>query len=109
MLLPRKRRPTIPGEILVELFLKDRKISLTAFAAAIGCTRKHVSNIVHGKARIEAELATRIAAVLGTSAQIWLNLQNAVDLWDARQKIKNWKPAKIFPGISPDMHSGDML
>jgi addiction module HigA family antidote len=96
MAIERKCRPSEPGDLLVELFLKDRKISLTDFAKAIGCTRKHMSNIVHGKARIEAELATRIGTVLGTTAQIWLDLQAAVDLWDAKQKLKHWKPAKKF-------------
>ena len=79
-----------------DLYLRDNKISLTAFAESIGCTRKHMSNIVHGKARIEAELATRIGTVLGTGAQLWLNLQNAVDLWDAKQKMKHWKPGRLF-------------
>lgn len=103
MVLVPRRRPSEPGEILVGLFLKDRKISLTAFAEAIGCTRKHISNIVHGKARIEAELASRIGAVLGTTPQIWLDLQSAVDLWDAKQKMKGWKPSRTFFGAS---HTG---
>ncbi len=89
-------KPSLPGEILSELFLKDRKITIKAFAEAIGCTPKHISNVIHGKARIEAELATKIAAVLGTSVEIWLNLQNTTDMWDARQKMKNWKPKTVF-------------
>ena len=108
-MLERKRRPTIPGEILVYHYLKDRKISLTAFAKAVGCTRKHMSNIVHGKARIEAEMATRIATILGTSAQLWINLQDAVDLWDAKQKLKNWKPKRTFFGVSHDVRGGDAV
>ena len=70
------RKPTLPGEILHELYLKRGKITIKGFADAIGCTPKHISNVIHGKARIEAELATRIAAVLGTSIELWLNLQN---------------------------------
>jgi antitoxin HigA-1 len=92
----RRRRPSAPGEILRELYLEPRRVSLTAFAAALGCSRKHVSNVVNGKARIEPELAARIAAVLGTSAELWLNLQNAVDLHDAAQALKGWKPARSF-------------
>ena len=90
------RKPSLPGEILQELFLKDRGITIKAFAEAVGCTPKHMSNVIHGKARIEAELATRIAAVLGTTEQIWLNLQNTTDLWKAHQKMKGWKPARTF-------------
>jgi antitoxin HigA-1 len=95
-MLKRNRKPSLPGEILKELFLKDRGITIKAFAQAVGVTPKHMSNVIHGKARIEAELATRIAAVLGTTEQIWLNLQNSTDLWEARQKMKGWKPKITF-------------
>ena len=104
MAIERKRRPSEPGEILKLLYLKTNNISLTAFAEAVGCTRKHMSNIVNGKARIEAELATRIGTVLGTGAKLWLNLQDSVDLWDAKQKLKNWKPARTFPGTPYQPH-----
>lgn len=89
-------KPSLPGEILHELYLKRSGITIKAFAEAIGCTPKHVSNVIHGKARIEAELATRIAAVLGTSVELWLRLQNTCDMWNAQQKMKGWKPKKVF-------------
>ena len=91
-----KRRPTEPGEILKEFYLEPRSITITAFAEAVGRSRKHISQIVNGNARIEAELATRIGAVLGTSAELWLNLQNKVDLHDAGESLKKWKPKKRF-------------
>jgi antitoxin HigA-1 len=83
----RTRRPSLPGEILNELYLVPHQISIASFAEACGVTRKHMSGIVHGHAAITAEMATRIAAVLGTSAQYWLNLQNAVDLYDADERL----------------------
>lgn len=89
-------KPSLPGEILHELYLKRSKITIKVFAEAIGVTPKHISNVIHGKARIEAELATRIAAALGTSVELWLNLQNTTDMWNARQKMKGWKPNKTF-------------
>jgi antitoxin HigA-1 len=83
----RARRPSLPGEILVELYLEPHNVSIAKFAEAVGVTRKHMSAIVNGRATITAETATRMAAVLGTTAQYWLNLQNAVDLYDARQRL----------------------
>ena len=53
-------KPSLPGEILHELYLKRSKITIKAFAEAIGVTPKHLSNVIHGKSRIEAELATRL-------------------------------------------------
>jgi antitoxin HigA-1 len=83
----RTRRPSLPGEILVELYLAPREISIAAFAEACGVTRKHMSGIVHGRVGITAEMAARIAAALGTTAQYWLNLQNAVDLYEAEKRL----------------------
>ena len=86
-----KRRPTPPGELLAELYLKPRRVSISKFAEAAGVSRKHMSAIIHGRAAITADLATRIATVLGTTAQLWLNLQNAVDLYDAGRTVKSSK------------------
>ena len=83
----RTRRPSLPGEILAELYLAPHEISIARFAEACGVTRKHMSAIVNGHAAITAEMAARMAAVLGTTAQYWLNLQNAVDLYDAQERL----------------------
>src|SRR5438132_8505780 len=83
----RTRRPSLPGEILAELYLAPHEISIARFAQACGVTRKHMSAIVNGHAAITAEMAARMAAVLGTTAQYWLNLQNAVDLYDAQERL----------------------
>ena len=98
MLIP-KRSPTPPGVILKAHYLDPRGVSIAAFARAVGCSRKHMSGIVHGNARIEAPLATRIARVLDTTPQFWLNLQNAVDLFNAAQEIKHWEPETIYHAV----------
>ncbi len=95
-MVQRKRAPTPPGVILRELYLAPRGISIAAFAAAVGCSRKHMSQIVHGKAKVEASLAMRIGEVLGTSAELWLNLQNKSDLYKAKQTLRGWKPQRMF-------------
>jgi addiction module HigA family antidote len=77
----------LPGEILAELYLAPHEISIAAFAEACGVSRKHMSGIVNGRVAITAEMAARIAAALGTTAQYWLNLQNAVDLYDAGEHL----------------------
>lgn len=92
----RTRKPTAPGEILQEFYLKERGVSMKAFAEAVGVTPKHISRIANGKSRIEAELAARFARVLGTSEKLWLNLQANVDIWEAKQKIKDWQPSKTY-------------
>jgi antitoxin HigA-1 len=83
----RIRRPNLPGEILAELYLAPHQISIAAFAEACGVSRKHMSGIINGHVAITAEMAVRIASALGTTAQYWLNLQNAVDLYDAEKHL----------------------
>ena len=91
-----KRRPTLPGVILREDYLKPRRISVSRLAAVIGCSRKHMSEIVNGRARLEAQLAARLARVFGTSAQFWVNLQANVDAFDAERAARKWRPAAVF-------------
>ncbi|HEU0154987.1 MAG TPA: HigA family addiction module antitoxin [Stellaceae bacterium] len=79
----RQRRSSPPGEILVELYLAPHDVPTAKIAEGVGVSRKHVSAIVNGQASITADTATRMAAALGTTAQFWPNLQNAVDLHDA--------------------------
>lgn len=97
MTFTRKRRPTIPGKVLKAYFLEPRGLSISRFARATGLSRKHLSNIVHGNAAVSPETAHRFATVLDTTPEFWINLQNAVDLWDARTRLKSWKPAEVHP------------
>ncbi len=85
--ITRRRRPSPPGEVLAELYLEPRGITITDLAAAVGLSRKHVSDIIHGRAGITAETAVRFARVFGTTPELWLNLQNKVDLYDAQAVI----------------------
>ncbi len=91
-----KRRPTPPGEMLREMYLKPRRVSVVRFAAAVGCSRKHMSDIVNGRVRLEPEMAARIARVLGTSVRLWVNLQANVDAYDAERATRKWKPSATW-------------
>lgn len=92
----RKRKPLTPGYLLKELFFKPRNVTISAFADAVGFSRKHVSEIIHGRARIDATLAARMAVVLGTTSRVWLNAQAATDAWNAEKALKTWKPHQFF-------------
>lgn len=77
----RMHHPAHPGEILHELYLKPLDVTITAAAAALGVTRKHVSALVNGRAPVTPEMAVRLAGVFGTDPEIWMNLQVQYDLW----------------------------
>ena len=93
----RKRRPSTPGDILRAHYLSERSVGVTELARAIGISRKHMSDIVNGRSRIEPAIAARLAKVFGTSTALWVNLQAAVDAWDADRAARSWKPAARFP------------
>jgi len=79
--------PPHPGKILLEECIKPLNFTIASFALRIGTSRKNLSEIVNGKTGISAEMALKISKALGTSAQFWLNMQQAYDLWQAKQRV----------------------
>ncbi len=69
-----------PGEILLEEFLEPMGITQYQLAKAIGKPQSAISDIVHGRRSITAEMAWLLGKALNTSAQFWLNLQTMYDL-----------------------------
>jgi addiction module HigA family antidote len=65
-------------------------ISVTEFAKRLGVSRVALSRVVNGRAAVSAELAIRLAAALRGSAESWLRMQLAYDLWQA-QKVRRPK------------------
>ena len=73
--------PAHPGEVLKDLWLEPLGLTLTQAAMRLGVTRKTVSKIVNAHGAITPEMALRLEIVFGTSAQAWMNMQTAYDLW----------------------------
>ena len=82
------RRPTHPGEILREDFIPDYDLTVSELAKALGVSRQTVNELLRERRALSTEMALRLARLFGTSAEFWLNLQRAVDLWEAKQAIK---------------------
>ena len=82
----RMHNPPHPGEILKDTVLADSGISVTTFAKNLGVSRVTLSRVVNSKAAVSADMALRLAAALGGSAESWLQMQVAFDLWQAAKK-----------------------
>ena len=82
------RRPTHPGEILREDVLPALGITQAVFARHLGVSRLTVSEVLLEKRGISAEMAVRIARVIGGTPQSWLHMQEAVDIWEVEQKFQ---------------------
>lgn len=75
-----KIKPVHPGEVLFEEFLKPMGISQNKLALDLCVPPRRINEIVHGKRRISADTALRLARYFGISPQFWLGLQMDYDL-----------------------------
>ena len=73
-------RPIHPGEILLEEFLEPLGISAGKLAEAIHVTPARIYEIISGRRGITANTALRLSKALGTTPQLWLNLQMSYDI-----------------------------
>jgi addiction module HigA family antidote len=76
--------PPHPGEILQDTVL--REMTVIEFAKRMSVSRVALSRVVNARAAVSAELAIRLAAALGGSAETWLRIQIAYDMWHAQKK-----------------------
>ncbi|HEY4172809.1 MAG TPA: HigA family addiction module antitoxin [Rhodopila sp.] len=79
--------PLTPGEVLLEEFMRPLGLTARALATELGVPSNRVSSIVNGTRPVTAELALLLAHRLGTSAELWMNLQTAHDLAVAREEM----------------------
>lgn len=89
--MSRMHNPPHPGEVLRDTVLAE--ISVTEFARNLGVSRVALSRVANGRAAVSAEMAIRLAAALGGSADSWLQMQATYDLWLASKR----KRPKIAP------------
>lgn len=96
--IPEKRPPTHPGEMLLEEFLKPLGVSQRELADRMGVHYPRVNELVNGKRGVTPETAVMLAKILGTSPQLWLNLQQTWDLYQtfndpsAGEKLERVEP-----------------
>ena len=86
-MIPKYRKPTHPGEILLREFLEPMDLSQVELAYRMGVPVQRVNTLVNGKRDITAETAILLSRVLKTSPEFWMNLQDARDLYEAREHL----------------------
>lgn len=75
-----KIAPIHPGEVLLEEFIQPLGVTQNRVAVEIGVPPRRINEIVHGKRRITADTALRLARYFGTTDVFWVNLQTRFDL-----------------------------
>jgi addiction module HigA family antidote len=76
-----------PGQFLDTRFLKPMKLSQEGLAAAIGVSRRRINEIVKGRRGITPDTALRLGLYFRTEPEMWLRLQIAWDMHEARQAL----------------------
>lgn len=76
------RKPTTPGDILLYEFLEPLNLKINDLAEMLQVHRNTVSALVNNNRKLTADMAFRLAIVFNTSAEFWMNLQSAVDIWE---------------------------
>jgi addiction module HigA family antidote len=92
----RKRKPVHPGRILKDHYLIPLSFSLTDLAGILGVSRKTVSKIINERGAITPDMALRLSRAFDTTPDLWLGLQQEIDLWHAAHVSQEWLQVKAI-------------
>ncbi len=95
----RTRPPVHPGRIIKAHYLEPLGLSVSALADHLGVSRKTMSKVVNGSARVTPDMAQRLSRALNTSVELWIDLQSACDVWELNQRPGDWQSITPLPGV----------
>ena len=87
-MIPEKRKPTHPGEVLFEEFLKPMGMTQLQLAARTKVPIQRINTLVNGKRGMTPETAILLSRVFKNSPEFWMNLQTTYDLYEANLYLK---------------------
>ena len=106
--MTRMHNPPHPGRIVRQDCIEPLGLSVTQSAEALGVKRQTLNNVINEKSAISPEMAIRLEKAFGSTAEAWLRMQVAHDLWHARQKADRIKVDRLQPTVEdaqPDTFS----
>jgi addiction module HigA family antidote len=92
--------PPHPGEFITAVYLEPNGISGRELAARLDVATSTLSRILKGVSRVTPEMALRLAKAIGRSPESWLAMQDAYDLWLARQNVNLQKVSRLELAIA---------
>ena len=87
--------PPHPGEFITNIYLEPNGISGRELADKLDVAASTLSRILKGSSRVTPEMALRLSKAIGRSPESWLAMQDAHDLWLARQSVDLKKVGKL--------------
>jgi addiction module HigA family antidote len=111
MIVPRNRRPITPGQVLREDFVEPLGLTQGKVAEALGVDRTTINEIMNDRRSITPDMALRLAQSTDTSPEYWMQLQLAVDLFDAlraldRTEVRRLAALSARPSTAASPRSG---
>ena len=97
------RKPTHPGAVLREDVLPALGLTQARMAELLGVSRVTLAQLIHEHRALSGDMAMRLEKLLGSSAESWLNMQQAVDLWEARQDVKRFANVVRYADVQTAM------
>jgi addiction module HigA family antidote len=82
----KETRPRHPGALLREIVVPASGLTQTEIAERLGVSRRSVNMILNEQRPMTVDMAHRFGKLFGNGARIWINMQQAVDLWDAEHE-----------------------
>lgn len=79
--------PPHPGEFITQVYLEPHGISGRQLAEKLNVAASTLSRVLKGTSRVTPEMALRLSEAVGRSPESWLAMQDAHDLWVARQHV----------------------
>lgn len=88
--------PAHPGRILRRHYVEPLGLSQQSLADNLKVSRKTVNKIICERGAVTADMALRLARALGTTPELWLNLQRNYDLWHAENGAQEWRSVQAI-------------
>ncbi|HZB52056.1 MAG TPA: HigA family addiction module antitoxin [Reyranella sp.] len=82
-----RRPPSHPGELMREIIEEQVSLSVADAAQRMGVSRQALRAVLHGRSAVSADMALRFARLTGGRAELFLRMQENLDLWTARQRL----------------------
>jgi addiction module HigA family antidote len=83
--------PLHPGEIVKDALIDGAGLNVTEAASKLGVSRTALSRMLNGHTGISPEMALRLSKLLGTSIEMWINIQAQYDIWKISKMAKKIK------------------
>jgi addiction module HigA family antidote len=90
-------KPSHPGEFIRIEILDELGLSVSKAAEVLGVRRATISDLINGHAALSPEMAIRLSKAFGGTAESWVRMQAAYDLWQAEQKADQIDVQRFHP------------